>query len=106
MEMAKRRSMSKTRSPLLKLPRGRNVGLGCGTLILIAIIVAIFSRAGKSDLSQVTQKLDEMDQRIQRLEGKLDQRLSSLEVRFGGNTDQRVRDLESKLDQINRKLNP
>jgi hypothetical protein len=55
-------------NPLLK---GQGVSLGCGALILIALIVAFFSP--RVDLAPVQSKLSEMDIRLQRLEEKLDQ---------------------------------
>ncbi len=48
-------------------PGGTRVSLGCGTLILIAIIVAMFSRVGdESDAIRALQ------QEIQTLEKKID----------------------------------
>jgi hypothetical protein len=48
-------------------PGGRRVSLGCGTLILIAVIVAMFSRVGdESDAIRDLQK------DIQTLEKKID----------------------------------
>jgi hypothetical protein len=48
-------------------PGGTRASLGCGTLILIAIIVAIFSRWGSD-----TETLREVQQQIQQLEEKID----------------------------------
>jgi len=68
-----------------QLVKGQEVSLGCGTLILIALIVAFFSTSTKPmpnlDLSPVMNKLNEIemnklneiDQRLQRLERKLDE---------------------------------
>jgi len=56
-----------------------NVQLGCGTLILIAIIVMVFS--GGDDAKKLRGQLDEVDRKIDRLEKKIDdlsQRLSEL----------------------------
>jgi hypothetical protein len=55
------------------LAKGQEVNLGCGALIIIAIIVAMCSGAGKTDLGPVMNKLDQMDLRIQGLEKKLDE---------------------------------
>jgi hypothetical protein len=59
--------------PLVRLAKGQEVNLGCGALILIAIIVAVCSGAGKTDFGPVMAKLNQMDQRIQGLEKKLDE---------------------------------
>jgi len=55
------------------LAKGQEVNLGCGALIIIAIIVAVCSGAGKTDLGPVMRKLDQLDQRIQALEKKVDE---------------------------------
>ena len=68
--------------PRVWLAPGQDVSLGCGTLILIAIIVAIFSNRNSVDLAPVTSKLDVMDQKLQRLEQqlqRLDQKLERQE---------------------------
>jgi hypothetical protein len=54
------------RPPLVRLAKGQEVSLGCGTLILIGIIVAIFSGNTKSEVN-------EMNQRLERIERKLDE---------------------------------
>jgi hypothetical protein len=61
------------RLPLVRLAKGQETTLGCGTLILIAIIVAMCSGAGKTDLGPVTNKLQEMERKIDRLEKKIDE---------------------------------
>lgn len=61
------------RAPLVRLAKGQEVGLGCGTLILIAIIVAFCSGKVNVDLSPVLSRLTDIDQRLQKLEQKLDQ---------------------------------
>lgn len=58
-------------------PIDNKVQLGVGTLIIIAIIVMVFS--GGSDSRKVRRQLNDMDQKIDRLEKKIDdlsQRLS------------------------------
>ena len=50
--------------------RTNNVQLGCGTLILIAIIVMVFS--GGNDSKNLRGQLDEVDRKIDRLEKKID----------------------------------
>ena len=47
-----------------------NVQLGCGTLILIAIIVMVFS--GGNDTKKLRGQLDEVNGKIDRLEKKID----------------------------------
>lgn len=41
----------------VRLVHGQEVSLGCGTLILIAIIVMIFSRGGINDLEREVERL-------------------------------------------------
>ncbi len=48
------------------------VSLGCGTLILIALIVAIFSNGGtKSQLERLEARLGAIEGQLQRIENKL-----------------------------------
>ena len=66
-------SSQPSKLPLVRLAKGQEVNLGCGALIIIAIIVAVCSGAGKTDLGPVMNKLNQMDQRILGLEKKLDE---------------------------------
>ena len=54
----------------------QKVGLGCGTLILIAIIVLIFGNAGNEELSQdiqqLRQQVAQLNTSVQRLESALE----------------------------------
>jgi hypothetical protein len=59
--------------PLVRLVKGQEVNLGCGALIIIAIIVAVCSGTGRTDLSPVLNRLDKMEQRMQAIEKKLDE---------------------------------
>jgi hypothetical protein len=52
-------------------PTDTRVQLGCGTLIIIAIIVALFS-GGRSD-SRQRRQLEEVNERLDRLEQKIDE---------------------------------
>ena len=54
-------------------PGGARVSLGCGTLILIAIIVAMFSRGGdETDAIRALRKdIQTLEQKIDRIEVKL-----------------------------------
>jgi hypothetical protein len=61
------------RPPLVRLVKGQEVNLGCGALIIIAIIVAVCSGTGRMDLSPVLSRLDKMEQRMQAIEKKLDE---------------------------------
>lgn len=47
---------------------GQRVSLGCGTLILIALIVLIFSNAGRDDRADMAPVL----QKLEKIEGQLD----------------------------------
>ena len=55
-----------------------NVQLGCGTLIIIAIIVMIFS--GSDDTKKLRGQLDEVNGKIDRLEKKIDDLSESLSL--------------------------
>jgi hypothetical protein len=109
------------RPPIVRLAKGQEVSLGCGTLILIAVIVAIFSSKSNVDLSPVQSRLNDMDQKLQRLEQQpvlsklndMDQRLQRLEQTPGimilsrlNALDQRLQRLEQKLDQLDKKVKP
>jgi hypothetical protein len=52
---------------------GQRVSLGCGTLILIALIVLIFSNAGdgKRDLRPVIEQLDKLEHKLDDVERQL-----------------------------------
>ncbi len=58
---------------LTGMAKGNEVSVGCGSLILIAIIVSFWSGAGKTDSGPLMNKLNEMDAKIQRLETKVDE---------------------------------
>jgi outer membrane murein-binding lipoprotein Lpp len=51
-------------------PTENQVQLGCGTLILIAIIVMIFSGGG--DIDKLQTSIDELQTKVDRLEQKID----------------------------------
>jgi hypothetical protein len=55
----------------MEKPSDSRVQLGCGTLIIIAIIVALFS--GGSDSRKMQGQLDEVNRRLDRLEKKIDE---------------------------------
>jgi hypothetical protein len=72
-----------TRPPRVALAKGQEVSLGCGTLILIALIVLIFGRAGSGEIEQEVRQLrtsvdqlkkavDEQTVEIKTLQEKLD----------------------------------
>ena len=53
-----------------QLTGDNKVHLGCGTLIIIAIIVMIFS--GGRDVDKLRRQLDDMSKQLDRLEKKVD----------------------------------
>ncbi len=57
--------------------RSRNVSLGCGTLILIALIVLIFSRGGTEELRQDIRNLDYS---IRKLKDSVDSQAGEIEA--------------------------
>ena len=50
--------------------QNKTVSLGCGTLILIAIIVLIFGNAGSN--KELDQRLDRIEKQLERIEQKVD----------------------------------
>lgn len=56
--------------------------LGCGTLIVIAIIVMIFS--GDRGSSKVRKDVQELNRKIERLEKKIDELSKKLDEQRGG----------------------
>lgn len=71
----------------MSLGEGREVSLGCGTLILIALIVLIFGRSGTKDLEREVQAL--------RMEiGNLRKAVETQTSRIG--------ELQEKLDKANK----
>jgi hypothetical protein len=63
---------------------GGNASLGCGTLILIAIIVAMFSRGGADEIRDLRKDIQSLEKKIDQLEAKpvvADQPDESREVR-------------------------
>ena len=53
------------------MPTDNKVQLGCGTLIIIALIVMLFS--GGSDSRKLRGQLDDMNKKLDRLEKKVDE---------------------------------
>jgi hypothetical protein len=53
-----------------QLTGDNKVQLGCGTLIVIALIVMIFS--GGRDVDKLSRQLDDMSRQLDRLEKKVD----------------------------------
>jgi phosphate uptake regulator len=53
------------------MPSDNKVQLGCGTLIIIAIIVMLFS--GGNDSRKLQRQLEELDRKVDRLEKKIDE---------------------------------
>jgi hypothetical protein len=75
-----------------QLVKGQEVSLGCGTLILIALIVAFFSSKPNFDLSPAMNKLHESDQKVMNKLNELDQKVQQL--------DQKIERLDHKLDKL------
>lgn len=50
--------------------QGNKVQLGCGTLILIAVIVMLFS--GRDDTREMSRQIEKLNAKIDRLEKKID----------------------------------
>jgi hypothetical protein len=61
--------------------RQTQVTLGCGTLVLIALIVMFFSGKPLTDLSPVLNRLNEVDRKLDRLQDKLDELSRKLEAK-------------------------
>ena len=61
------------------------VKLGCGTLILIAIIVAMFSQAG----------VEELESDVQRLRGTVEELQETIELQTS-----EIRDLGQRIDSL------
>ena len=53
------------------MPTNNKVQLGCGTLIIIAIIVMLFS--GGNDSRRLRRQLDDVNLKLDRLEKKIDE---------------------------------
>ena len=53
------------------MPTDNKVQLGCGTLIIIAIIVMLFS--GGNDSRKLRGQLDDVNRKLDRLEKKIDE---------------------------------
>ena len=63
-------SMTTTPPPAIKTT-DNTVSLGCGTLIIIALIVLFFS--GGRDVDKLQKSLDQLESKIDRLEMKIDE---------------------------------
>lgn len=57
-----------------------HASIGCGTLILIAIIVAIFS--GRGEMENLERDVFDLTQQVKRLEEKLDHLTQVVEARL------------------------
>lgn len=75
--------------PKVRLAEGQHVNLGCGTLILIALIVLIFGRNGTGDL----------EREVKNLSSKIEQ----LEAAVKTQTSE-IKSLEEKLASPNEEL--
>lgn len=73
------------KSPMVRLAEGQEVSLGCGTLILIALIVLIFGRGGTKDL----------EREVQGLRSEVVALKEAVEAQTG-----RIRILQDRLDKV------
>jgi hypothetical protein len=67
-------SGSESLPPKVRLAKGQEVSLGCGTLILIALIVLILgngNRGARVDNAPVLEKLQAVEQRLEAIERRL-----------------------------------
>jgi TolA-binding protein len=66
------------------MENSQKANLGCGTLILIAIIVMIFGNAGNDELSQDVQQLRQqisgLNTSVQRLESRIEEQSKQLKA--------------------------
>ncbi len=64
------------------MENSQKVGLGCGTFILIAIIVLIFGNAGNEelgqDIRQLRREVSDLTSAVQQLESKLEEQSEQL----------------------------
>lgn len=60
-------------------PATDSVQLGCGTLIIIALIVMFFS--GSRDTKDMRKQLDDLGRKVERLEQKIDSLTGKLDAR-------------------------
>ena len=75
------------RAQRTRLVQGQEVSLGCGTLLLIALIVMFFSGRGTGDL----------ERRISRLQSSV----RELKTTIDGQTHE-IRQLQQKIDKLER----
>ena len=68
----------KAKSPWWKYDPGPSANLGCGTLILIAIIVAIFSNANRGEEDRILRSLQEDVQAVGKKVDTLGDRIRNL----------------------------
>lgn len=68
----------------LQMNQNDKVSLGCGTLILIALIVMIFGNMGRDryvpELNTLQQDMQRLQDRMQVLEGKIDDQTAAIEA--------------------------
>jgi hypothetical protein len=81
--------------PRVRLAKGQEVSLGCGTLILIAIIVLTFSRSGIGDVEdQVRGLRTDVGNEVRGLRTEMDELKKAIESQ----TNQ-IKALQDKLDR-------
>jgi hypothetical protein len=76
------------RPPRVRLVKGQEVSLGCGTLILIALIVLIFGRGGTADL----------EREVRGLRSEVGELTKAVEAQTG-----QIKALQNRLDKLKAK---
>ena len=75
--------------------------LGCGTLIIIAIIVMIFSgNSDKSEMKKLQNKIDDLDRKIDAVRGDIERSRYAAPQFF--RVEQKLDDISDRLDRLER----
>ncbi len=75
--------------------------LGCGTLLIIAIIVMIFSGSNdKSEMKKLNNKIDDLDRKIDAVRGDIERSRYAAPQFF--RVEQKLDDIVDRLDRLER----
>ena len=74
--------------------------LGCGTLIVIAIIVMIFGNSDKSEMKKLHNKIDDLDRKIDAVRGDIERSRYAAPQFF--RVEQKLDDISERLDRLER----